>query len=346
VSDKDIVNSVIITDVTLREFGQNVPGTHLHIFTPEMRVGLASELMDLGFPSLEVLSCIHPQIAPAMHEEALRKIATDLGRVERAHVITLVPNLTGYRSFLRLGLGPDGFNHTMGIFFSAVAAHNLANLGRTIEETLAEYRTIFKDAVSRHIRIVAYVSAAFGYRDPEKGILVRPDLHEVNGWMDLLFDLGARTVTLSDLQGVAGNDETAQTLETILDLRKGSNRDRVGYHPHHVSGDQALTNSQIAFDLGIRRFDASLGGTGGCVTGAPGNQPTEKLIQRFEKSGIETGIDEEGVAALAKKVQRELFMRIPLSRSLPPRKGRQRKGSGERFVKMGNDRYPPAISSL
>ncbi|MCF8145576.1 MAG: hypothetical protein K9N21_16810 [Deltaproteobacteria bacterium] len=311
------VEKAVITDVTLREFGQNVPGTHLHIFTPEIRIKIASELVDLGFPGLEVLSCIHPKIAPAMHEEALKKISSDLGRVDRAHIITLVPNLIGYRSFLRLDLGPDGFNHTMGIFFSAVEAHNLANLGRSVTETVDEYKTILKDASLRHIRVVAYISAAFGYMDLEKAMFTGADLNEISRHMDLLFDLGARTVTLSDLQGVAGNDETAQILETLLELRKGRDRHRIGYHPHHISGAQALANSRIAFDLGIRRFDASLGGTGGCITGAPGNQPTEGLIRFFNRSGIKTGIDEEGVTALAERVRRDLFERIPLPRSLP-----------------------------
>ena len=312
---------VIITDVTLREFGQNVPETHLHLFTPEIRVRVASSLMDLGFSSLEVLSCIHSKIAPAMQEEALRKISTDLGRVDdRAHIITLVPNLAGYRSFLRLGLGPEGFNHTLGIFFSAVEAHNRANLGRSIQETVDEYRTILTDASVRHIRVVAYISAAFGYLDTKKRSVIPANLLKISRHMDLLFDLGAHTVTLSDLQGVAGNDETSRILETIFDLRKGRDIDRIGYHPHHVSGDQALANSRVVFDLGIRRFDASLAGTGGCITGAPGNQPTERLVQLFEKAGIETGIDEEGVIALAEGVRRELLIRIPLSRSLPSKK--------------------------
>ena len=304
-------DSVSITDVTLREFGQNVPGTRLHIFTPGIRVRIASELMDLGFRSLEVLSCIHPKVAPAMHEDVLREISKDLGRVDGVNIITLVPNLAGYKTFCSLGLGPDGCNHTMGIFFSAVEAHNLVNLGRPIEETVAEYRTILKNASLRHIRVVAYTSAAFGYMDPEKGTVVRADLREINRYMDALFDLGARTVTLSDLQGVADRKETAGILETILGLREGRDLDRIGYHPHHVSGDEALANSKIAFDLGIHRLDASLGGTGGCITGAPGNQPTEKLVQFFGRSGIETGINEKGVFALAEKVQRELYSKIP-----------------------------------
>jgi hydroxymethylglutaryl-CoA lyase len=307
------MEKAVITDVTLREFGQNVPGNYLHIFTPAMRIKTAAALIDLGVKSMEVFSCVHPKVAPAMGEEDLRKIAAGLGRPEGVHIITLVPNLAGYRSFLRLGLGPDGFDHTLGVFFSAVEMHNLANLGRTIDATLGEYRTILKDADSRRIRSVAYVSATFGYLDPEKGEVIRPDLQDVDRWMDLLFGWGANTVTLSDLQGVADCHQTARTLETILDLRKGRDRDGIGYHPHHVFRDRALDNSMAAFQLGIRRFDASLGGTGGCVTGAPGNQPTEGLVRLFHEAGIETGIDEGGVSALAKTVQRDLYDRIPPS---------------------------------
>ena len=302
---------VTITDVTLREFGQNVPGTHLHIFTPGIRASIASKLIDLGFRNLEVFSCIHPKVAPAMNEAAIRKISTDLGRVDGVNIITLVPNQAGYRTLHSLGLGPDGYNHTMGIFFSAVEAHNIANLGKPIKDTVAEYRTILEDASKRRIRVVGYISAAFGYRGPETGEVIRADLGEISRHMELLFDLGARTVTLSDLQGVADQSTTRRILESILELRKGKDRDKIGYHPHHVSVDQALANSRVAFDLGIRRFDASLGGTGGCITGAPGNQPTEKLVRLFREAGVETDIDEQGVSALAERVRGELYSKIP-----------------------------------
>jgi len=322
IADNKRVDRVTITDVTLREFGQNVPAAYMHIFTPGIRARIASALMDAGFRNLEVLSCISPRLAPAMNEDALRKVSEDLGRVDEVNIITLVPNLAGYKTFRSLDLGPDGYNHTMGIFFSAVEAHNLANLGRPLKETVEEYRTIIRDASLRHIRVVAYISAAFGYMEPKKGAIVRADLDEINRYMDLFFDLGVRTMTLSDLQGVADEGETAEILENILELRKGRDRDRIGYHPHHISGDQALANSKVAFDLGIRRFDASLGGTGGCITGAPGNQPTEKLVQFFGKLGVHTGIDEKGVFSLAEKIQRELYSRIFLSRSLPAKKMR------------------------
>jgi len=313
-----MIDRITITDVTLREFGQNVPATHLHLFTPGIRCSIASELMKLGFGHLEIFSCIHPRIAPAMHAEAIRQIAEKLGRVDGVHVITLVPNLAGYRTFRRLGLGSDGYHHTLGIFFSAVEAHNQINLGRSIKETLSEYRRILKDAALREIRVVAYVSAAFGYREPAKGSIIRTDPVEISQHIDLWFDLGARTVTLSDLQGVASPDETKRIWSEILELRKGRDLDKLGYHPHHVSGDAALANSRAAFDLGLRRFDASLGGTGGCVTGAPGNQPTEGLVRLFHEAGVKTGIHEEGVFELAQRVRLDLYSRIPLAHPHPP----------------------------
>jgi hydroxymethylglutaryl-CoA lyase len=300
-------DSVIITDVTLREYGQNVPANRLHVFNPEIRVKIALKLIDAGFGNIEIFSCINPKVAPAMNREALKKIAKDLGKINGVHLITLVPNRAGYRNFLDLDLGPEGFNHTIGIFFSAVEAHNLANLGRPIKETIEEYREIAKDAFANNIRVLGYISAAFGYFDPDRDVLVKADVDKVSSYADILFDLGVEIVTFSDLQGVAGPQETRLFFETILNTRDGRDREKMAYHPHNVSGDAAIANSRIAYDTGIRRFDSSLGGTGGCVTGAPGNQPTEKLVRFFNEAGIGSGIHEQKVFSLTEMVQRELY---------------------------------------
>jgi hydroxymethylglutaryl-CoA lyase len=308
--------NVIITDVTLREYGQNVPSTHLNIFTPEIRLEIALKLIDAGFSNIEILSCIHPKLAPAMNEKALKKIAAGLGRVDGVNLITLVPNRSGYRNFLDMNLGQNGYNHTIGIFFSAFEDHNLANLGRSIKETIDEYKKIAIDVAAKNIRLVAYVSAAFGYFDTKNGALIKADMEDVNSYIDLLLDLGAQTVTLSDLQGVADQEETGRVLEAILNRKKGKDINKLGYHPHNISGESAITNSKIAYDMGIRRFDASLGGTGGCVTGAPGNQPTEMLVRFFHESGIKTGLDEKKIFFLKDMIDKELFRKIPL-----PQKG-------------------------
>jgi hydroxymethylglutaryl-CoA lyase len=144
------------------------------------------------------------------------------------------------------------------------------------------------------------------------------EARDIAHYLDLLFDLGAATVTLSDLQGVANQEGTRKLLEDTLNTRKGRDIERIGYHPHHVSGLEAIANSMAAYDIGIRRFDASLGGTGGCVTGAPGNQPTEALVRCFEEKGIKTGLRPDEVSALEDFVEKELYPKIalPIRKSL------------------------------
>jgi hydroxymethylglutaryl-CoA lyase len=312
------VDSVTITDVTLREYGQNVPSSSLELFTPEIRIEIAKRLMRAGISSLEVFSCVLPKIAPAMNKRAIQRIAAALGQADQYKIITLVPNKAGYKNFLAWGLGPDRYNHTLGVFFSAVEAHNILNLGRPIEETIDEYRIIVKDAVARNIRVAGYVSAAFGFSRPGETKVIRPSPEELGNFLDFYFDLGVETVTLSDLQGVADERETLRVVEAILNKRKGKDLERLGYHPHHVSGEKALANSRAVYELGIRRFDGSLGGTGGCVTGAPGNQPTEGLVRLFESMGIRTGLNGEDISSLADFVRRELYSKISLLHHLPP----------------------------
>jgi hydroxymethylglutaryl-CoA lyase len=308
----DKTDSVTITDVTLREFGQNVPAGYLHIFTPEIRVKIALQLIDAGFRTIEILSCVQPRVSPAMHKKALQKIAQDLGRIGGVRFVTLVPNSAGYETFLDIGLGQDGYGHAMGVFFSAVEAHNLANLGKPIKDTIEEYKIILKDASSRGIRIIAYISAAFGYLTP--GGLLSPNIGTLNEYINLMLGLGADQVTLSDLQGVASTEATAEILGHILKGRTWRDIGRLGYHPHHVFGEKAIANSKVAYDLGIRRFDSSLGGTGGCVTGAPGNQPTEMLVAFFHSLGIETGVNEKKIFSLTEMVKRELYSKISLNK--------------------------------
>ena len=143
------MENVLITDVTLREYGQNAPASSLHIFSPQVRIDLAFKLIEAGFRRLEVLSCVHPRISPAMDEETIRTIASGVGRMDHVNFVTLVPNREGYKTFLSAGLGPDGYHHTLGIFFSAVKTHNRLNLGRTIKDTLEDYRMIASDALHR-----------------------------------------------------------------------------------------------------------------------------------------------------------------------------------------------------
>ncbi len=288
---------VTITDVTLREHGQNVREDELPAFTAASRASVARGLQRAGIRRLEVFSCVHPRVAPAMARTLIEAVRDAMGELDGVEVVTLVPNLRGYRSFVELGLGGEGLGHTVGLFHSAVEEHNRANLGQSIGDTLAVLRRVFGECRRDANPASAYLSAAFGYREGSRLIAV-PDA-VLTDQVRRLFDLGARQVTLSDLQGLADANETARIWDLVLGLDGGRYAPRLGYHPHHVDPEQAVARIQAAYCAGVRHFDTSLGATGGCVTGAPGNAPTRRTIAGLDGLGARCGIDEPCLAGLS-----------------------------------------------
>jgi isopropylmalate/homocitrate/citramalate synthase len=288
---------VLVTDVTLREHGQNVPTAQLTRFTPSSRAELALALRDAGFVRIEVLSCVSPGVAPAMALEQLAAVVRAMGRLDGVEVVTLVPNLRGYESFRQLGLGDGGLRHTVGLFHSAVEQHNIANLGVPIHKTVAGMHEVARRALNDGTPVSAYVAAAFGYR--EAGQIFQTSHRELADHVRRCFDMGAGLVTLSDLQGLADEQETRRLWERVLDLDGGAYASRLGYHAHHTEPQRAVDLVEAAFRAGVRCFDTSLLATGGCVTGAPGNAPTEGVLQRLHRLHAQTGVDSQAVAALA-----------------------------------------------
>jgi hydroxymethylglutaryl-CoA lyase len=177
-----------------------------------------------------------------------------------------------------------------------VEAHNIANLGVSIEEAVRGIHEVTRRALADGTPVSAYVAAAFGYR--EGGQIYRASHDELADHVRRCFDMGARLVTLSDLQGLADEQETRRVWERILDLDGGVYASRLGYHAHHVEPARAVDLVEAAFHAGVRCFDTSLLSTGGCVTGAPGNAPTEGVLQRLHQLHAQTGIDSQAVAAL------------------------------------------------
>ena len=281
---------VTLTDVTLREHGQNVPAEGLDTFTPRARADLAHALRDAGFTRLEVMSCVDPRVAPAMARHTLEELLDLMGPMEGVEIVTLVPNVRGYEVFGELGLARLG--HTVGVFHSAMDEHNVANLGRTVAQTVQQLDEIGWRAESDGVRLCSYVSAAFGYDDGTRIVTVDDDT--LADHVRHLFDIGSVQVTLSDLQGLADGDETARVWDQLLNLDGGRFADRLGYHPHHAIPARSIDLVEAAYRAGVRRFDASLGAAGGCVTGAPGNAPTEDLVTRFDELGVDCGVEGKG----------------------------------------------------
>jgi len=294
--DEPTIPNVRLPDVTLREHGQNVTVEGLRRFTPGERASFACSLASAGVRRLEILSCVHPRVAPAMATAEVEATLRAIGDLDGVEIVTLVPNERGYRSFQDLGLGPEGRGHTVGVFHSAMDEHNVANLGRTVAETSTAIAGIAGRAAADSVRLSAYVSAAFGYDDDGRFIGV-PD-ERLCDQVRRLFDLGAVMVTLSDLQGLADDDETARVWDRVLGLEGGAYASRLGYHPHHADPERAVDRVEAAWRAGVRCFDASVRAAGGCVTGAPGNAPAGRVLARLDALGADSGIDTAAVAAL------------------------------------------------
>ncbi len=321
--------AVTLADVALREHGQNVTAAGLDRFTAAFCVRTAQGLVEAGVRRLELLSCVSPRVSPAMSAPRIREIADRFGRWLRdsghhpaVEIVTLVPNPRGLDSFFELGLGSAkpgltghgsaerafaergaaGHGHTVGVFHSAVEAHNRQNLGRDVTGSLDWIREVARRAAEAGVPLVGYVSAAFGFRPRPDAEVIDASLDAVTRYVQQLRGWGARTVTLSDLQGLRTPAETRDRLGELI-ARLGDDAPTwLGYHPHHVDPTAAVALAEAAWEAGIRLLDGSVGAVGGCVTGAPGNAPTEGLLQMLRRRGTDPGVEP---AALA-RVSREL----------------------------------------
>lgn len=282
--------------MTVREHGQNLGPPELDAFSSAACIHLAQQLYRAGVRRLELLSCVSPRVAPAMSPERIAAIAAGVGAPPGLELVTLVPNLRGYRAFVELGLGADGWGHTVGLFHSAVEAHNRANVRRSIDESVAEMRQIAAQAARDGNPVSAYLSAAFGYHDDGGYHPVGADRRRDQ--LRRLFELGARMVTLSDLQGLADEDHTRRVWDDVLAVDGGAHAAALGYHPHHVDPERAVDLVEVAYRAGVRCFDGSLRATGGCVTGAPGNAPSGRVLARLARLGADHGVDVAAVRAL------------------------------------------------
>jgi hydroxymethylglutaryl-CoA lyase len=200
--------------------------------------------------------------------------------------MALVPNLRGAQAALAAGV------HKLTIPVSASAAHSLANVRRTREQMIAEVADIvaLRNEMAPAVPIEAGISTAFGCtiqgEVPEDDVV----------WLaEQLVAAGVQECGLSDTTGMAN---PAQVRRLFNRVREAIGDKTGAAHMHNTRG-LGLANCLAAYDVGVRTFDASLGGLGGCpyAPGASGNVVTEDLAFMFEAMGIRTGVDLEKLIA-------------------------------------------------
>jgi len=247
-----------------------------------------------GLCEIEVGSFVPAALLPQLADSAeLVRHARGLAGLT---VLALVPNLRGAQAALAAGV------HKLTLPLSVSAAHSLANVRKTPAQMLEELRGIaaLRRERAPDVGLEVGLSTAFGCT-----LQGRVDEDEVIRLAVQAAAAGADEVGLSDTSGMA---DPAQVRRLFTRLRAELGARAGAAHLHNTRG-LGLANCLAAFDVGVRSFDASLAGLGGCpyAPGASGNVVTEDLVFMFEAMGLRTGVD----------LERLLAARAPLRAGLP-----------------------------
>lgn len=251
-------------------------------------------LVAAGVREIEVASFVPPKLLPQMADAA--EVVRYGKQKAGVTIMALVPNLRGAENALRAGAD----KLTMPV--SASTAHSLANVRRTPLEMVEEVRAIarLRDELAPHVKLEAGISTAFGCT--LQGLVPEDDVIRLAA---ACIEAGADESGLSDTVGYANPAQVRRLFRRL----KEEIGDRAGAAHMHNTRGLGLANCLAAWDVGVRTFDSSLGGLGGCpyAPGASGNVVTEDLVFMFEAMGVSTGIDLERIVAA----------RTPLMQGLP-----------------------------
>ncbi len=280
-----MTETVTINDVGPRDGLQNDPGD----VTPEDRAMLINRLVDAGLPAVEVASFVSPRAVPKMAGADRVVAGIDL---TRADCSALVPNHKGYELAQEAGI------RSVAVVLSATETMNLKNINMDLETTVRVCEEVVGRAVADGVHARAYVSVAV--ECPYEGLVSQQRVHSLAARM---FDAGAAEVIVADTIGAA-NPAQVKSLFSRLVGEFGATRLSAHFHDTRAL---ALANAWQALECGIRKFDSSIGGLGGCpfAPGAAGNLATEDLASMLEQAGFVTGIDMRRlleVVALARKL--------------------------------------------
>jgi hydroxymethylglutaryl-CoA lyase len=281
---------VLISEVGPRDGLQSVEAT----MPTEHKKRWISALHEAGLREIEVASFVPAKLLPQMADadDIVRHALTLPGLT----VMALVPNLRGAEAALAAGV------HKLTIPVSASEAHSLANVRKTREAMIDTVRGIvaLRDCIAPSVKIEAGISTAFGCTI--QGLVAEDDV------IRMAAQCAAAGVDDCGLSDTTGYANPAQVRRLFRRLRQEIGDKAGAAHMHNTRG-LGLANCLAAFDEGVRVFDASLGGLGGCpyAPGASGNVVTEDLVFMFEAMGVSTGID----------IDRLIAARDPLKAGLP-----------------------------
>jgi hydroxymethylglutaryl-CoA lyase len=257
---------------------------------------LIQSLVGSGLKRIEVTSYVSPRWIPQLADAD--QLTTDLARPGGVRFSALCPNTQGLERAVSAGM------QEIAIFLSASETHNLKNTNRSIERSLQVFEDLVPQALSSDIKVRAYISTVWGC--PYEGDVDPLRSLEI---AQTLIRFGCYQVSLGDTIGVGTPLQTERIVSQFLNHLQ---LDQIALHLHDTRGT-ALANALVGLQLGIRHFDTSVGGLGGCpyAPGAAGNLATEDLVFMLHGMGIETGVHLPTLIEAGRVAEKIVGRRLP-----------------------------------
>jgi len=309
-------NEVTICEVGLRD---GLQSEKIAISVVD-RVRLAKKLAQSGLPRVELGSFVRADRVPQM--AGTKEIVKAINNwAKRSHISSrfpvLVPNLKGLEEAIECEV------KEIAIFGSVTESFSKANLNASRSEAKKRFIEVTREAHKRNIKVRGYLSVCFGC--PFEGEVKINDV--VKAAVELA-DMGCYEISIGDTIGVAHAALVIKTFEALSKIKPLS---YFAGHFHDTRG-QALANVLVAYQMGVRVFDSSFGGLGGCpyAPASTGNLATEELVYLFDGMGVNTGVD------LTKLIQVGQELASIIQRPLPSKLHR----AGLFKVKQAKKRWP------
>ena len=263
------------------------------VFVPTTtKIALIDELSRTGLHRIEVTSFVSPKAVPALADA--NEVLAGIERVRGVVYVALVPNIRGVQNAAATAKRPDEVNGVM----SASETHNRANINRTHAQSLAELPTMVRVAHEAGMRMTMSLSTTFGC--PFEG---RVNEGAVLRFVEAFWAAGVDGISLGDTTGMANPRQVEELTAHVLDRFPAKDETFYTLHFHNTRG-MGLANVVAGIEAGVRSFDGSVSGLGGCpfAPGAMGNICTEDMVNMLADMGYDTGVDLDKLITAARRV--------------------------------------------
>ena len=272
---------VTIFEVAPRDGLQNLK----KVIPMEEKIQFVNLLSQCGYKKIEVGSFVNPAWVPQMANSF--DVMTGIDRNPEVKYSALTPNLTGLESAISVKADE------VAIFASASESFSQKNINCSIAESIERYKPVLDYAKVQNISVRGYLSCVVnchfeGSIEPEKVAIVAKKLIE----------LGVYEVSLGDTTGRGTPETVAKMLDAVLDKIPAN---RLAGH-FHDTNNKAVENMEVALEKGLRVFDSSIGGLGGCpfMPGSKGNVDTLKVVSLLDKKEYSSGLNQQNLDKTAK----------------------------------------------